>query len=258
MLTAIIIISGLFVGSLLNLCIDRLPHDKSLNPLDLFCPSCEEAIPLYARIPLLGYILSGGKCTQCNAPVSLRYPAIELTAALVLYFFFRKHGISLEFFAKTLLALLLILISVIDLSSGIIPDVLTIGGLSIGFILAFLRKPFFFYQDALYGVIVCGGILFVIAFCYEKFLGKEAMGYGDITLLCVIGAFCGLKGAVFSLLAGSLLGTLIGIPIMLVKGKDIRYAIPFGPFLSLGALFFMWFGDRFVFAFLRFISGGAI
>jgi leader peptidase (prepilin peptidase) / N-methyltransferase len=256
MLTVIIIILGLFVGSLLNLCIDRLPHNKSLNPLDSFCPSCEETIPLYARTPLLGYILSGGKCAQCHAPISLRYPAIELTAALVLYVFFRKHGLSLEFFANILFALLLILISVIDLSSGMIPDILTIGGLSVGLILAFLRRPYFFYQDALYGIIVCGGILFVIAFCCDKFLGKEVMGYSDITLLCVIGAFCGLKGAVFSLVAGSLLGTLIGVPIMLMKGKDAGYAIPFGPFLSLGALFFMWFGDRFVYPFLRFMSGG--
>jgi leader peptidase (prepilin peptidase)/N-methyltransferase len=154
--------------------------------------------------------------------------------------------------------LLLILISFIDLNFRTIPDVLSIGGLSIGLVLAFFRKPFFYYQDALYGIFLCGGILFAIAFCCQIFFKKEILGLGDIVLLSMIGAFCGLKGAVFSFLAGSLLGTLVGIPIMLKKGTDTKYAIPFGPFLSLGALFYMSFGDKFVYAFLRLLSGSAI
>lgn len=258
MLTVIIIILGLFVGNFLNICIDRLPHNKSLNPVDSFCPSCEEPIPLYARLPLLGYILSGGRCTWCHEPSSLRYPAIELTAALVLYFFFKKYGVSLEFFVHTSFMLILILISYIDLAHGRIPNILSIGGLAVGFVLAFLRRPFFFYQDALYGIMVCGGILFVVAFCCDKFFGKEVMSSDDIELACTIAAFCGLKGAVFSLLAGSLMGTLIGIPTMLIRGKDAEYAIPFGPLLSLSAAFFLFFGDRFVYGFLQFISGRGI
>jgi leader peptidase (prepilin peptidase)/N-methyltransferase len=151
--------------------------------------------------------------------------------------------------------LLLLLISIIDISSRTIPDVLTISGLSIGFILSFFRKPFFFYQDALYGIFACGGILFVIAFCCLKIFKKEIMELGDIMLLGTIGAFCGLKGALFSLVAGSLLGAIIGMPLMITKSKSAKYAIPFGPFLSFGAVFFMYFGDRFVYGFLRLLSG---
>lgn len=246
---------GLFVGSFLNSCIDRLPHHKSTNPFDSLCPFCEKPMTLYEGIPLLGYMLSKGRCTQCHAHISLRYPAVEVMAALICLLFFRRWGLSLEFFAQTFFVFLLIIASFIDFRRGRIPNILTTVGLAVGIVLAFLRKPFFAYQDAFYGIVACGGILFAIAFCCEKFLEKEIMGFGDIMLLCVIGAFCGLKGAVFSLLAGSLLGTLIGIPIMLLKGKDAEYAIPFGAALSLGALFYMSFGDRFVYGFLRFVSG---
>lgn len=242
MLSTTAFVLGLFVGTFLNLCIDTLPYSKPINPLSLFCPSCKRPMTLYERIPLVGYLLSGGKCTECNAPTSLRYPAIELTAAFVCLIFFMKYGLSLDFFLKTLFVLLLILISLIDLKSGMIPDVLTIGGLSVGFILAFVRKPFFFYQDALYGIAL-GGALLAVAFCCRKFFEKEVMGFSDIKVLCAIGAFCGLKGAVFSLVSASLMGTLIGIPIMLAKGKDTRYAIRFSPLLSFGALFFLFFGD---------------
>ena len=122
------------------------------------------------------------------------------------------------------------------------PEIIGIGGLLVGFILAFFRKPYFFYQDALYGIFLLGGILFVITFGCQKLLGKEIIGYNDITLLCMIGAFYGLRGALFSLVAGSLLGALIGIPIMMAKDKGMGYSIPFGPFLSLGTLSFIFFG----------------
>lgn len=257
MLSSIAFVFGLFAGAFLNSCIDTLPYGKPMNPFSLPCPSCKELATLYERIPLLGYLLSGGKCSQCNTPTSLRYPAIELAAAFVCFFLFRKYGLSLDFFLKTFFVLLLILISLIDLNSGTIPDVLSIGGLSVGLVLAFFRKPFFFYQDALYGIAV-GGALFAVVFCCRKFFRKEVMGFGDIKLLCAIGAFCGFKGALFSIVAASVIGALIGIPLMLTKGKDAKYAIPFGPFLSLGALLFMTFGDRFVYGFLSYISGRTI
>lgn len=255
MLNAITFVFGLFAGTFLNSCIDGLAHGTSINPLRWLCPSCRNPVPLHQKMPLLGYALSKGRCPECHAPLSIRYPLMEVAVALVLFLLFGRYGFSLEFFAKTFFVLLLILISFLDFTSGKIPHLLAVGGLSLGLLLAFFRKPFFSYEDALYGIVFCGGILFVIAFCYGKFFGKEVMGFGDIELLCTIGAFCGLKGSLFSLLAGSLLGTLIGIPIMLLKGRNTRYAIPFGPLLSLSALFFMHFGDRIVSVFLRFVSG---
>jgi leader peptidase (prepilin peptidase) / N-methyltransferase len=255
-LTVLIPTIGLLIGSFMNLCIDRLPRHQSINPLHILCPFCNNPTKIYTRIPILGYLFSIGKCTQCDAPLSLRYPFIELAAAFILYILFRKYGFTAEFFATSFFIIFLILTSFIDLIYRTIPDELTISGLLIGFIFAFFRKPLFFYQDALYGIFACGGILFLIAYCCQKVLNKDILEFGDIALLAVIGAFCGLKGALFTLVVGSLFGVVIGLPIMFVKGENARYTIPFGPFLSLGALFYLTFGDRFINGFFRLISGG--
>jgi leader peptidase (prepilin peptidase)/N-methyltransferase len=110
-------------------------------------------------------------------------------------------------------------------------------------------------MNAIYGIIIGGGILFLIAVGYQLLAKREGMGGGDIKLLAMIGAFCGLKGVMFSLFAGSFIGALVGIPLMLIKGKDMKYAIPFGPFLSLAALLFLFMGDRFVYGFINIVSG---
>ncbi len=251
MLNFIVPVAGLFIGSLLNLCIDGF-HDK---PLNAFCAACGKPARLWQRVPLVGYILSGGRCARCKAPVSIRYLLMEVAAALICFILFRKYGLSFETCVKALFLLLLVLISFVDVRYGVIPDILSVGGLCVGFGLAFFRKPVFSYQDALYGILICGGIAFAVAFCCRIAVKQEVIGSGDIKLLCMIGAFSGLKGAVFSVVAGSLFGALAGIPLMLKKEKDARLAIPFGPFLSFGALVFMFYGGSFVYRFLDFVSG---
>lgn len=186
--------------------------------------------------------------------ISIRYPIVEIITAFLFFMLLKKYGLSFELVVHIIFVSLLIAISFIDLEFRIIPDVLSIGGLIVGFILAFLRKPIFFYQDALYGIFLGGGILFVIAYGYQLLRKREGMGGGDIKLLGMIGAFCGIKGAIFSFLAGSILGALIGLPIMLIKGKDTKYAIPFGPLLALCALLFLFMGDRFVYGLISLIS----
>ena len=141
----------------------------------------------------------------------------------------------------------------------IIPDVLSIGGLVAGLVLALFRPMFLYldpkfgFLDALYGVLLGGGVLFVIAYGYQLITKREGMGGGDIKLLAMIGAFTGFKGVLFSLIGGSLIGTIVGIPLMLIKKENTKYAIPFGPFLSLGAVIFLFSGDRFIYAFLNII-----
>ena len=137
---------------------------------------------------------------------------------------------------------------------------LSIGGVIVGFLFSIARPffrdmdPKFGILDSLWGILLGGGILFGIAWTYHLFTRREGMGGGDIKLLAMIGAFCGIKGVVFSLMAGSILGTAVGVPLMLVKGKDGKYAIPFGPFLSLGALIYVYAGDRIIDPFLRFLE----
>ena len=148
---------------------------------------------------------------------------------------------------------ILIVISFIDLDFRIIPDVLSLGGLLVGIGLAFLRTGFS-YVDALLGILVGGGVLWAIAFLYEWLRKQEGMGGGDIKLLAMIGAFCGAKGVLFSLVSGSLLGTLVGIPLMLIRHADTKYALPFGPFLSAGAVLYVLAGERLTHALITFIT----
>jgi leader peptidase (prepilin peptidase)/N-methyltransferase len=247
---------GAIVGSFLNVCIYRLPREKSIIRPSSSCPSCEKPIKFYDNIPIISYLLLKGKCRQCSAHISIRYPVVEFITAFLFFILFRKFGLSFEFFVNALFVCILIAISFIDFDFQIIPDVLSIGGLIVGFFLAFFRKPLFLYQDSLYGILLGGGILFVIAYGYQLLRKREGMGGGDIKLLGMIGAFCGIPGVIFSLMAGSLLGTLVGIPMMLIKGEDSKYAIPFGPFLSLGALIFLFFGDTIIYMFLNIAAGG--
>lgn len=140
----------------------------------------------------------------------------------------------------------LIVISVIDLEFQLIPDSLSIGGLIAGVVLSFIR-PGFGFLDALFGVALGGGVLFAIAFGYQFVAKREGMGGGDIKLIAMIGAFCGMKGVLFSIICASLLGTIVGIPLMLIKGKDSKYAIPFGPFLSLAAIIYLFRGQNIIY-----------
>jgi leader peptidase (prepilin peptidase) / N-methyltransferase len=244
---------GAIIGSFLNVCIFRIGRGRSIVAPGSYCPNCEKPIRFYDNIPIAGYLILRGRCRNCSAPISFRYPLVEVITAGLFVWLYVRMGISLELPALMLLAALLIVISFIDLDLQIIPDVLSIGGLGAGLVLAFIR-PHFGVLDAVYGIVLGGGILFLIAMGYQLLAKREGMGGGDVKLLAMIGSFLGLKGVVFSLMAGSLIGSLVGIPLMLLKGEGTKYAIPFGPFLSLAALIYVFFGDRLINGFLSFIS----
>jgi len=251
-MSIIVFIFGAIVGSFLNVCIYRLPRDKSIIVPNSFCPHCEKPIKYYDNVPILSYIILRGKCRYCNAKISIKYPIVEFITASLFTLLYEINGLSLELPVMMLFVALLIVISFIDLEFQIIPDVLSIGGLTAGFLLSFTR-PVFGFLDALYGILLGGGVLFAIAYGYQLLRKREGMGGGDIKLLGMIGAFCGIRGVLFSLMAGSLIGTLVGLPLMIVKKKDTKYAIPFGPFLSLGALLFVFAGDRIIYEFIGFL-----
>lgn len=251
----LVFLFGAAMGSFLNVCIYRMEVGKSIVWPRSYCPFCKAPIRGYDNIPLLSYLILKGRCRACSAGISVRYPVVEGLTALVYLLLFRYHGFSMDFLALLVFASLLVVISFIDLDTQIIPDILSLGGLGAGFLLSFLR-PDFRVLDSLYGILAGGGILFAVAYGYQLIAGREGMGGGDIKLIAMIGAFCGLKGVVFSIMAGSCLGTLVGIPLMIVKGRDTKYAIPFGPFLSLGALLYVFAGDWLSAGFLRLFSWG--
>ncbi len=246
----VVFIFGAVIGSFLNVCIYRIPRKKSIVHPSSACPACEKPVRFYDNIPLVSYLILKGKCRDCGAPISFRYFLIELITAVIFMLIYRRWGLSYEFFIQIFFAAILIVISFIDYDFQIIPDILSIGGMVAGLIISFFR-PGFRIMDAVYGVLIGGGILFVIAYGYQLITKREGMGGGDIKLLAMIGSFCGFKGVIFSLIGGSVVGTLVGIPLMLVKGKEegTRYAIPFGPFLSLCAVLYLFLGPGVIHAF---------
>lgn len=246
----IVFIFGAVVGSFLNVCIYRIPRKKSIIYPPSGCPQCEKPIRIYDNIPLVSYLVLKGKCRDCKAPISFRYFVVELITAVVFTLIYRRWGLSYEFFIQIFFTAILIVISFIDYDFQIIPDILSIGGMVAGLIISFVR-PGFQVMEAVYGVLLGGGVLFVIAWGYQLLTKREGMGGGDIKLLAMIGSFSGFKGVLFSLIGGSVVGTLVGIPLMLMKGKEegTRYAIPFGPFLSLCAVLYLFLGPGVIHAF---------
>lgn len=242
---AFFFVLGGIVGSFLNVCIYRLPRELSIVRPGSACTSCGTSIRFYDNIPFISYLILRGRCRKCGATISTRYLLVEMITALLFVGSYLIFALSLNLAAVLVLSSLLIVISFVDLDFKIIPDILSLGGIGLGILLSFFR-PNFGYINSLLGVLVGGGILFAVAKLYELVRKTEGMGVGDIKLLAMIGAFCGYKGVLFALVSGSLLGALVGIPLMLVKREGSKYAIPFGPFLSLGALIFALAGEDIV------------
>jgi leader peptidase (prepilin peptidase)/N-methyltransferase len=245
MLNYFAFIFGAVVGSFLNVCIFRMPAKISIiKPLSQ-CPQCHHPIRLYDNIPLISYIVLRGKCRDCGGKISWQYPLVELITALLSLFLSLKFGLSLIFLIFFIFTAVLIVIAFIDLDHQIIPDVLTIPGIPVFFLLAVfvVKVP---WLEALIGLLVGGGVLFAIAFVYELLTKREGMGGGDIKLLAMIGGFLGWKSLIFILLFSSFSGVIVGITAMIIKKQDTKYAVPFGPFLSAAAVAYLFLGDAFM------------
>ena len=239
------IIFGAMVGSFLNVCIHRLPKEESIVRPGSHCPKCKTPIRFYDNIPLLSYLLLGGKCRHCKAPISIQYPIVEAITALSSFFLFITFGFSLSFFYYFSFVAALIAITVIDLYHQIIPDVISLPGIVIG-LLGSLVIPQITFWSSLIGVISGGGSLFLVATVYQWLFKREGMGGGDVKLLAMIGAFLGWKAVILTIFLSSFIGSIIGITVMLIKGKDFKYAIPFGPFLALGAVISLFWGENLI------------
>jgi leader peptidase (prepilin peptidase) / N-methyltransferase len=242
-------IFGAAIGSFLNVCIFRLPAKASIIKPSSQCPYCHHPIRYYDNIPIISFVVLGGKCRDCRGRISWRYPLVELITAVLSLLLFNKFGFSLNFFTFFIFAAVLIVITFIDLDHQIIPDILTLPGIPLFFLAAVLlvKVP---WREAFPGLLIGGGVLFTIAFVYELITKREGMGGGDIKLLAMIGGFFGWKSLIFILLFSSLAGAVIGIAAMIINKQDMKYAIPFGPFLSAAAIAYIFWGDLYVHLFL--------
>lgn len=251
MLHSIIFVFGAVVGSFLNVCIVRLPNEKSIVSPPSHCPHCNAVLSFYDNIPLLSYIILRGRCRCCGAGISLRYFLVELLMGAFAVVSFDRFGLSYSFFVSFLLIAALIVISFIDLDVRIVPDVISLPGIVCGLVLSVVGY-FMIGRDSelvpsplssLIGIISGGGFLLGTAWLYEKVTGVEGMGGGDIKLLAMIGAFLGWPSIPITLFIASLVGSVVGLTCMLVTGAGRRLAIPFAPFLCAGAILFIFFGE---------------
>lgn len=249
---AVIFILGLAFGSFANVCIWRLPRGQEVVKKPSHCPRCQKPIRWFDNIPLLSFIILRGRCRACRRPIALRYPAVELASGLIFLFLFNKYGLAPALPAALAFGWSLLVISVIDVEHFLIPDVITYPGLAIALIIATLAtlgwpvslEPMPLagpagapIVDGLLGMFLGGGFLLLAAWLGRLALKQEAMGGGDVKLAAMIGAFLGWRGLLVSLFGAFLLGSLVGVLLMAIgRVRGRRSMVPFGPFLSLGAL----------------------
>jgi leader peptidase (prepilin peptidase)/N-methyltransferase len=245
MLVYVAIIFGAIVGSFLNVCIFRLPKEESIIWPGSHCPHCNNPINFYDNIPLVSYLLLKGRCRYCEESISIQYPLVEGITALGSLILFMKFGPSLSYLFYFSFVAALIVITVIDLYHQIIPDVISLPGIGLG-LLASLIIPQITFLNSLLGILLGGGSLFLVATLYQWLFKREGMGGGDVKLLAMIGAFLGWKAVILTILLSSLIGSITGIIIMVSKEKDFKYAIPFGPFLSLGAVITLFYAENLI------------
>ncbi|HET7641379.1 MAG TPA: A24 family peptidase [Ktedonobacteraceae bacterium] len=232
---------GALIGSFLNVCIYRLPRQESIAWPGSHCPKCSHPIAWYDNIPILSYSALGGRCRHCTVRIPFRYPLVEILNASGYVALLWVFGLSWVTVVYGLFYSALLVVAGTDLSHKIIPNAVTFPGIIVGLVCATTVLPLGFL-DGLLGVLVGGGILWLLAWASPYLFGKEGMGGGDIKLLAMIGAFLGWQLALMTIMVGSLLGSLVGVTLIaaqIIKREDY---IPFGPFLVCGALVALFFG----------------
>jgi leader peptidase (prepilin peptidase) / N-methyltransferase len=234
---------GTCIGSFLNVCIHRLPAGQSILTPGSACPHCATPIAPHHNIPLISYIWLKGRCSYCGGQISVRYPLVELLTGLFAVCICLRYGISIQAFIYFTFTAALITITFIDIDHQIIPDVITLPGIPLA-LGAVWFLPAQTYLDSIIGFFAGGGTLYIIAILYQWVTGRDGMGGGDIKLLALVGIVTGWKGVLFTLFLGSAVGSLAGVAVMLHSRTGLKAVVPFGPFLSIGAICYIFFGPE--------------
>jgi leader peptidase (prepilin peptidase)/N-methyltransferase len=254
---------GLLIGSFLNVCIYRLPRDLSVVKPRSFCPECETPIAWYDNIPLLSYLVLQTRCRMCGKRIPVRYPLVELLTGVAFYCAVWRLGPTLVALKFAIFGALLIGLVFSDLEERILPDEFTLGGTIAGILLAIfvpmrfgIMHMFLFslhnqtvmsVAESAFAAGFCAGTLWLVGTIYQRIRHREGLGFGDVKMVAMIGAFLGLQGALLTLIVGSLLGAIVGLCYIWFTGKDAStYELPFGSFLGAAALAVGFFGEVFL------------
>lgn len=261
---------GLAFGSFLNVCILRLPRRESIITPRSRCPRCGKPIRWYDNVPVLSYLLLRGRCRDCRQPISLLYPAVEILTGLVLIAAFARYGLSPEFIKVSALGMLLLTLIVTDLNERRIPHKVTVFGTALGLLLSlfvpvdnrpadwvlrrfgiFLDEPASSLLGAISGSLFGAGFFYAVGEAFYRLRHKEGLGFGDVMLMLMIGAFLGIPLTVLTILLGSLLGTLIAAPLHIASSRFRNYQWPYGSFLGAAAIYASMGGQALLQAYVR-------
>ncbi len=231
-----VVIAALFgavIGSFLNACIYRLPRGRSIVTPGSACGACGHQLAWFENIPILSYAFLRGRCRACGAPIAGQYIIVELlaTAMFAAAWWYYEPGALLA--SRLLLGCLLIVLFAIDLEHHLLPNAITLPGIVAGFAFSLVTEPG--WVDALIGIFVGGGLLWAIAEGYYRIRGEEGLGMGDVKMLAMIGAFVGWKLTLVTLMMASFAGSILGMFLIATRRGGMKYALPFGTFLAMGA-----------------------
>lgn len=246
MVKIFVFVWGACLGSFLNVCIYRLPLGKSIVFPPSSCPQCDRRIRAYDNIPVISWLLLGGRCRNCGLSIPFRYWLVEVITALAALAVYARFGLTAAGGFLFAFVAALIVVIFIDIDYRIIPDGITLPGIVICFLAAvFIGKmP---WIESLLGILAGGGSLFLVALVYKLLTRVDGMGGGDIKLLAMIGAWCGWVGVFFIILVSSAAGTLAGLMTMAMYRKNLmKLALPYGPFLALGAILYIFYGPEII------------
>lgn len=224
---------GAIVGSFLNVCIHRLPYRKSIVWPASACPRCKRELAWFENLPIVSFVALRGRCRTCAAPISIRYPAIELLTAAMFALGWWYYGPGPLLASRLVFGCLLIVQFAIDLEHQLLPHAVSIFGILAGLAFSFFTEPG--WVASALGVLLGGGVLYGIAFGWEWLRGQEGLGMGDPPMLAMIGAFIGWRLTLLTLMLASLLGTVLGLGLIAAKRGGLASKLPFGTFLALGA-----------------------
>ena len=234
-LTAVVfLVLGLLVGSFLNVCIYRLPRHESVNWPASHCTACGRTLSWYENVPLASWIVLRGRCRSCRERISAIYPVVEAITGIVFLTAYELYGLSPLLFVRIAFACAMIVLFAIDLRHRILPNVITVSGIVVGFVAALWLPPG--WQSSLIGLVSGGGVLFLIGEAYYRARGVEGMGMGDVKMLAMIGAFLGWPLMLLTLILASFSGGIVGVGMIASGRGGAKAALPFGTFLAVGAL----------------------
>jgi leader peptidase (prepilin peptidase) / N-methyltransferase len=226
-------VMGALIGSFLNVCIFRLPLRKDIALSRSACARCQRQLAWYENVPVISYLALRGRCRTCRQPISIRYPIIELVTAALFAWSTWYFGPSVLLVSRLVFGCALIVLFAIDLEHHLLPNVITLPGIVVGFLFSFLTAPG--WPSSLIGIVVGGGVLWAIAEGYYRLRHEEGLGMGDVKMLAMIGAFLGWQLTLVTLMMASVAGSVVGVGMIVSQRGGLKYALPFGTFLALGA-----------------------